>query len=166
MPVQFRRDLLFMKHLPKKITPFLVLVAELPIGVVLSVALTVIGFLVGANLGGNGYLVLPYAGLGGYESVGMIGAIIGSWLGALLGCGLIALRYGNPPATWRSLVYTAFAGCICFLFVFSLSVPQRPPEPEFMLAVKWFTLFFLPTLWVATGRRLVHFYARLFKNLT
>ncbi len=55
------------------------------IGTLFLVIGFVFGLITGMNIGGNYFVDFEFAGVRGYEAVGMIGAILGAVLGASLG---------------------------------------------------------------------------------
>lgn len=73
----------------------------------LSLVGAVFGLLVGAQLGGNAILIADYAGLDGYESTGLFGAVVG----ASLFCLLCTLLFWKKAHTKTSLLL-AVIGCL------------------------------------------------------
>lgn len=54
-------------------------------GFIVGIVLSIIGLLVGMNIGGNYYTEFEFLGQRGYEATGYLGAIIGAVIGFLTG---------------------------------------------------------------------------------
>lgn len=63
--------------------------------------MAIVGLIVGANLGGNGIVNIEFAGLVGYESAGLVFAILGSVLGTYLAYRILAEK--GMPVLWTLL---------------------------------------------------------------
>lgn len=63
--------------------------------------MAIVGLLVGATLGGNGVVDIEFAGLVGYESAGLLFAILGSVLGTYLGYRILEEK--GLPMLWTIL---------------------------------------------------------------
>lgn len=63
--------------------------------------MAMVGLLVGATLGGNGAIDIEFAGLVGYESAGLLFAILGSVLGTYLGYRILEEK--GLPVLWTLL---------------------------------------------------------------
>ena len=70
--------------------------------------MAIVGLMVGASLGGNGIVNIEFAGLVGYESAGLLFAILGSVLGTYLAYRILAEK--GIPVLWTILACSLGAG--------------------------------------------------------
>lgn len=127
---------------------WLVFLAEVAVGMFFAFIFSITGLLIGMTIGGN-FFSIPYAGLQGYESMGLLGTLIGGWVGPLIGCWLIAYRYDLANYAWRSLVYPATIGFFIML-IFSSNGELWGSSNGFVI---WGLLVFFPALTLSIARR-------------
>lgn len=75
------------------------------------------GAVVGMTLGGNGLVVLEWGGLQGYESVGLIGSLLGSLLGSYFSYRVLEKKNHSLSGIETSLM--AVLGCLLALLLSS-----------------------------------------------